>query len=117
MVGRQMQPAPVPAPIAIGYVRFSTPEQAKGDSERRQVAATEAWCRRNGIALDGSLSLRGLGVPAYRGKHRSDKAALGQFLEAVKQGEVPKGSFLIIENLDRLTREEERTALRVWLVS
>src|SRR5262249_13197005 len=79
------------------------------------TADTEAWCRKSGIPLDTSLSLRDLGVSAFRGKHRSDKAALGHFLEAVRQGKVPKGSYLVIENLDRLSREEERTALRLWL--
>src|SRR5262249_4799161 len=49
------------------------------------------------------------------GAHRSDKAALGQLLEVINEGKVPRGSFLVIENLDRLSREDERTALRLWL--
>lgn len=109
-------PAPtVPIPVAISYVRFSSPEQAKGDSLRRQTKATEDWCARNGVRLDTSLSVRDLGVSAFRGKHRSDKAALGGFLEAVNAGKVPRGSYLVIENLDRLSREEERTALKLWI--
>ena len=28
---------------------------------------------------------------------------------------MPRGSYLVIENLDRLSREDERTALRLWL--
>jgi DNA invertase Pin-like site-specific DNA recombinase len=92
---------------AFSYVRFSTPEQLKGDSLRRQVEGTEAWCRRNGVALDTSLTLRDLGKSAFRGSHRDDKAALGAFLRAVNQGKVPKGSFLVVENLDRLSREQE----------
>jgi DNA invertase Pin-like site-specific DNA recombinase len=55
------------------------------------------------------------GRSAYHGEHRSDKAALGKFLELVRRGRVPHGSYLIIENLDRLSREDERTALRLWL--
>src|SRR5205085_3935321 len=102
------------APVAVGYVRFSTPEQEKGDGLRRQADATEARSLRNGITLDASLSLRDLGVSAYRGKHRSGKAGRGHFLEAVKQGRVPKGSYLVIANPDRLSREGERTALRLW---
>jgi DNA invertase Pin-like site-specific DNA recombinase len=108
-------PPPELPPIAISYVRFSTPEQAEGDSLRRQTADTEAWCQRSGIPLDTSLSIRDLGVSAFKGKHRSDKAALGGFLEAVRRGRVPRGSYLVIENLDRLSREDERTALRLWL--
>ena len=103
-------------PVAISYIRFSTPEQADGDSLRRQTADTEAWCKKNGIPLDTSLTLKkDRGVSAFRGKHRDEKAALGIFLEDVKQGKIPRGSYLIIENLDRLSREEERTALRLWL--
>jgi DNA invertase Pin-like site-specific DNA recombinase len=102
-------------PIAISYVRFSSKEQRKGDSLRRQTEATEQWCKRHGTKLDESLSLRDLGTSAFRGKHRSDKAALGGFLLLVEQGKVPVGSYLVIENLDRLSREDERTALRLWM--
>jgi DNA invertase Pin-like site-specific DNA recombinase len=109
------KPAPLSAPIAISYIRFSTPEQMKGDSLRRQTEATEQWCLKHGVKLDASLSLRDLGRSAFHGKHRSDKAALGAFLKLVEEGKVPKGSFLIIENLDRLSREDERTAMKLWI--
>ena len=101
--------------VAYSYIRFSSPEQAEGDSLRRQTAKTEAWCQRNGIQLDTSLTLRDLGVSAFRGRHRDDKFALGHFLKMVERGRVPKGSYLIIENLDRLSREDERKALRLWM--
>jgi DNA invertase Pin-like site-specific DNA recombinase len=94
-------------------VRFSTPEQAKGDSQRRQTEDTEKWCERNGIPLDTTLTDKGRS--GYHGKHRDDKAALGGFLQLVRQDRVPRGSFLIVENLDRLSREDERTALRLWM--
>src|SRR5262245_28719381 len=102
--------------IAYSYIRFSTPDQLKGDSLRRQIQATADWCERNGVTLDTSLTLRDLGVSAFRGAHRTgDKHALGAFLKLANQGRIPRGSFLIIENLDRLTREDERTAIRLWL--
>jgi DNA invertase Pin-like site-specific DNA recombinase len=106
-----------PAPIAYSYIRFSHPDQAKGDSLRRQTKGSADWCKRNGITLDQSLTLRDLGVSAFRGKHRSnpDKYALAAFLKAVETGRVLRGSYLIIENLDRLSREEERPALRLWM--
>jgi DNA invertase Pin-like site-specific DNA recombinase len=102
-------------PTGFSYVRFSTPEQAKGDSLRRQTEATEQWCQRNGVKLDTSLTFRDLGKSAYKGDNRSDTAALGAFIRAVEEGRVPKGAYLIIENLDRLSRQDERTALRLWL--
>jgi DNA invertase Pin-like site-specific DNA recombinase len=107
--------APTHPPEAISYIRFSSPQQAEGDSLRRQTAAARVWCDRNGIPLNTSLSTRDLGRSAYHGRHRDEKAALGAFLEAVRAGKVPRGWFLVIENLDRLSREDERTALRLWM--
>src|SRR5215475_4816070 len=100
---------------AYSYIRFSTLEQRHGDSYRRQAEASRAWCERNGIVLDESLTLHDLGKSAFRGAHKDDKAALGCFLRAVKQGKVSRGSYLIVENLDRLSREQERDALRLWM--
>lgn len=98
---------PAREPVAISYVRFSSPEQRKGDSLRRQTEATEAWCQRNGMALDRDLSCKDEGRSAFHGRHRDDKAALGQFLKLAQGGKVPRGSYLLIENLDRLSREDE----------
>src|SRR5436190_1624769 len=103
-------------PVAYSYVRFSTPEQAKGDSLRRQTEDTERWCKKNGIPLDDSLTIReNLNVSAFKGRHLGDDAALGGFLELVRAGRVPRDSYLVIENLDRLSRQEERTALKLWI--
>jgi DNA invertase Pin-like site-specific DNA recombinase len=43
-------------------------------------------------------------VSAYTGDNIT-KGALGAFLEAVKMGVVPKGSWLLVESLDRVSRE------------
>jgi DNA invertase Pin-like site-specific DNA recombinase len=117
MLNKPTKPTPIKArPVGYSYIRFSTTEQRKGDSLRRQTEAAKAWCERNGVHLDTSLTLRDLGVSAYKGKHRrDDKHALAQFLSAVKEGKIARGSYLIIENLDRLSREDARTALTLWL--
>ena len=39
-------------PTAYSYVRFSTPEQMKGDSPRRQTKLSEEFARANGLTLD-----------------------------------------------------------------
>lgn len=103
--------------LAFSYIRFSTPEQAKGDSLRRQTESTRAWCERNGVALDETTTLHDLGKSAYSGKHRlnPDRNALAAFLKLVEGGKVPRGSFLIIENLDRLSREDIQPALSLAL--
>ncbi|HTU22990.1 MAG TPA: recombinase family protein [Gemmataceae bacterium] len=95
--------------IAYSYIRFSHPEQSKGDSLRRQIEAAAEWCEHNKIHLDTSLTLHDLGSSAYTGSHRQnpDRHALAMFLKLVEQGKVSKGSYLVIENLDRLSREEE----------
>ena len=90
--------------LAYSYLRFSSPGQADGDSIRRQTAAAKAWCQRNGVELDTSRSYQDHGRSAFRGMHR-EQGVLGQFLAEVEAGHIPRGSFLILENLDRLSRE------------
>src|SRR5262245_3463460 len=106
-------------PKAYSYIRFSSAAQADGDSIRRQTALTEAWCERNGVTLDKKLKLRDEGVSAFSGEHRdadnSDRFALAAFLESVKSGRVQKGSYLIVESLDRLSREEVGDAVEFFL--
>lgn len=106
-----------PQPVAYSYLRFSSPQQATGDSIRRQVEATAAWCQRNKVQLDESIKLRDEGVSAFKGAHRKnpDVHALAGFLNAVKSGRVPAGSYLIVESLDRLTREELGEAVELVL--
>lgn len=103
--------------VAYSYVRFSSPEQAKGDSLRRQVDLRDRWLATHGIALDTSLTLRDEGISGFSGKHREnpDRHALATFLEFVHAGRIARGSYLIVESLDRLTREHIRPALTLLL--
>jgi len=102
-------------PKAYSYVRFSTPEQCKGDSLRRQTELSERYAVEHGLVLDSSLRLQDLGVSAYSGEHRSDKSSLGQFLKLVEGGKIEKGSVLLVENFDRLSRQEITKALQQFL--
>lgn len=103
--------------LAYSYIRFSTKEQAKGDSLRRQTQAASDWCERNGVTLDTSTTLHDLGKSAFLGEHRKnpDRNALAAFLKLVEEGKVPRGSALIVESLDRLTREDIQPALMLML--
>jgi DNA invertase Pin-like site-specific DNA recombinase len=94
---------------AYSYVRFSTPEQMRGDSFRRQSEMSERYAREHGLQLD-DLNFQDLGKSAYRGGNK--KAGLGELLEAVKVGAIEQNSVVLIENLDRLSRETARKALR-----
>lgn len=92
-------------PRAYSYTRFSTPEQAKGDSQTRQTLAAQQWAEKHGVDLDSELSFQDAGVSAFDGSN-VERGALGAFLKAVHRGEVPKGSWLLVESLDRISRQK-----------
>ena len=92
-------------PTVYSYLRFSTPEQLKGDSLRRQLERSHKWCKDHGLVLDESLSMRDLGLSAYHGIHKS-KGALGSFLKGVEAGTIKPGAILLVESFDRLSRQD-----------
>lgn len=93
---------------AYSYIRMSTAEQLEGDSLRRQGKKTREYAERLGLELVEDYD--DIGVSAYRGRN-SEQGALGRFLEAVHTGDVPKGSHLVIESMDRLTRQSAMMAV------
>ena len=93
---------------AYSYLRMSTQTQLKGDSLRRQLAASEEYARSHELQLVEQFE--DIGVSAFRGKN-SEKGALATFLEMIDQGYVEKGSYLLVESLDRLSRENVLKAL------
>ncbi|MBV1690871.1 recombinase family protein [Novosphingobium sp. G106] len=97
---------------AYSYLRFSTPEQVKGDSFRRQASMALAYAEKNDLDLDHELTFHDVGVSAYRGQN-ADAGRLACFVEAVRSGQVPQGSLLLVEQLDRISRLTPRKALRV----
>jgi hypothetical protein len=102
-----------PKPKAYSLIRFSRPEQAKGDSFRRQLEESRNYAQSKGFNLDESLTIKDEGLNAFSGEHKA-KGALGSFLEVVKTGKIPSDSLLIIESLDMLSREEIITALNLF---
>lgn len=107
-----MSSQPTEKPKAYSYLRFSTPEQQKGDSFRRQAQMAIDYAARKGLQLDDTLSFQDLGVSSFRGQNVAT-GKLGNFLEAVDSGEVPRGSYLLVESLDRISRQTTRRAQRV----
>ncbi len=89
--------------LVFSYIRFSTKKQLDGDSYRRQSTRAANFIERGKHTL-ADLTLKDMGVSAYRGKHKH-QGALSIFLKAINDGKVPKGSILLVENLDRLSRE------------
>jgi DNA invertase Pin-like site-specific DNA recombinase len=100
-------------PQAYSYLRFSSAPQEKGDSIRRQTSLRDAWIARKGLVLDESLTIKDFAVSGFRGKNLAN-GALSGFVEAVKQGRVPKGSYLIIEKIDRFSRDDVDEALPIF---
>lgn len=103
---------PPQRPIAFSYVRFSSEKQRKGASLERQANAAKRWAEENGYTLDTSLNLHDLGVSAYKGDNAAT-GALSGFLKAIEADQVPQGSTLLVENLDRLSRQTHRKAARL----
>ena len=101
-------------PRAYSYVRFSSPAQAHGDSFARQTRKAALYAAERGLTLDTELKLTDLGVSGYRSKN-AKTGAFGAFLRAVEDQTVPKGSYLLIENLDRLSRDEIYESLPLFL--
>jgi len=104
--------ANVSRPRAYSYLRFSTPEQEQGDSQRRQTALARAYADQHGLDLDTGLTFQDLGVSAYHGAN-AGAGRLGDFLEAVRTGVIAPGSWLLVESLDRVSRMVPRKAARV----
>lgn len=89
--------------VAYSYQRFSHPDQIRGDSLRRQSEGAVKYCARRGWVLS-EATYRDLGVSAFRGKNAL-VGNLGEFLKAVKGGAVKPGSALVVESLDRISRQ------------
>jgi len=100
-------------PDAISYKRFSSRRQTLGDSDRRQTQLTEEYCKRHGLRLiDTYLDA---GLSAFTGENLGDSGALKKLLDAARTGKFRRGTVLIVESLDRLTRQEMSTAVRLFL--
>jgi DNA invertase Pin-like site-specific DNA recombinase len=100
-------------PLAISYVRFSSSRQEQGDSFRRQVELTKAYCEQNNLLL-ASEEFHDLGVSGYRGQNKHE-GRLGDLINEIKTGKIPRGSFLIIESLDRLSRDKVANQVATFL--
>ncbi|WP_273690293.1 recombinase family protein [Ketogulonicigenium vulgare] len=96
-------------PLAYSYIRFSSEAQRTGDSIRRQREMSAKYAENNGLQLVADFKLSDLGVSAFKGKNAKE-GALRRFLDAVSDGTVPQGSYLLVESLDRLSRQQVTVA-------
>ena len=95
------------------YSRVSKGTQTKGDGLRRQVesatkfvemenATNRSSGRHTYVFEDNLITDRGLS--AYKGLNTEANAGLGAFIEAAKNGDIVRGSLLVVEAIDRVSR-------------
>lgn len=97
-------------PAAYSYVRMSQETQLKGDSLRRQLLMSKTYAEEAGLSLVDDAVYHDLGVSAYEGKNVV-VGALGRFIAAAEAGQIEKGSYLLVESLDRLSRQRTFEAI------
>jgi hypothetical protein len=99
-------------PKAYSYIRFSSKKQEQGDSYRRQRALSKQWIEDNreklGVYEDTTgRTYEDLGVSGFDGANLDEESgALGAFIGECRDGNIEKGSYLILEQLDRFSRAE-----------
>ncbi len=96
--------------VAYSYVRISSAVQAHGDGIRRQTAETERICREKGWTLS-NRKFRDIGISAFDSSNLSENRGLGRLIKLIEIGEIERGSIIVIEALDRLTRATPLDAL------
>jgi DNA invertase Pin-like site-specific DNA recombinase len=91
-------------PKAYSYVRFSTKRQAKGDSLQRQLDRSRKYAAEHDLDLQ-EKSYEDLGVSAFD-RANVITGSLSAFIQAADSGVIERGSYLLVENLDRLSRAQ-----------
>ncbi|GAB6143491.1 recombinase family protein [Desulfocicer niacini] len=92
-------------PHCYVYIRFSTQEQENGDSLRRQLSLAKSFAKEKNLTINDSYILVDDGLSGFSGAHKK-YGKFGEFLKSVEQNKIPRGSFLLIESLDRLSRQD-----------
>lgn len=91
--------------LAFSYVRFSSLKQRHGDSLKRQTDMVAKWLLAHpDYRLSGEDSYQDLGKSGFSGAHLDN--AFGRLLAAIENGTIPKGSAVLIEQIDRAGRME-----------
>jgi DNA invertase Pin-like site-specific DNA recombinase len=96
---------------AIRYHRFSSKRQDRGSSLERQNDATRILCEAKGWDIVETLEDRG--QSAWKGDHLS-VGHLGKLRKRIDVGLIEPPVMLVVENIDRLSRQDYRTARR-WI--
>lgn len=87
---------------AIAYVRYSSIIQAKGDSIERQTSPLKAFEERFNVKVEEIFTDEG--ISSFRGDNIK-KGKFSEILEKIEKQEIKKGDFLVIESIDRISRQ------------
>ena len=93
------------------YVRWSSEKQSRGTSFERQTSRAKQYAYDNDLEYE---EIKDAGVSAFKGKNTT-QGRLGVFISNIEQGLIPSDSWLYVENLDRITREDAITANALFL--
>jgi DNA invertase Pin-like site-specific DNA recombinase len=99
--------------LAYSYIRWSSTQQTSGDSLRRQTELAARYAERHNLQLDNT-SFQDHGISAFKGKNVVE-GRLGTFLTAIDEGVIQTPCYLLVEALDRLTRDVIDVALEMFL--
>ncbi|MGE4265762.1 MAG: recombinase family protein [Desulfovibrio sp.] len=107
-------PAPDTRPMvkAYAYIRLSSQAQAAGDGERRQRESAQQFAGRHGYEVVEYL--QDIGKSAFRSSNALH-GELAEFLKIAQKGTLEKGTLLIVESVDRLSRDELQPSIRLLL--
>ena len=95
----------------ISYLRFSTDRQFDGDSYRRQTQLTEDWCSKNGYEL--LEKFEDTGVSGFHGLNVIEGGDFHRLLNLIKLGKIESGTILVVENLDRISRQKPLSSISI----
>lgn len=87
------------------YARFSNAEQAQGNSKFRQLTLCRDMVLRHGWEGSADRELIDEGLSAYSGANRASGALLYDFEQHADAGRYRNGHVLVVENLDRISRQ------------
>lgn len=96
--------------LAYSYTRISTSVQIKGHGLKRQKGYVEKYCKEKGLILAPD-HMQDIGS-GYHGKNLTN-GALGVFMEKLEAGDIPTPCALVIEALDRLSRQKPMRSMRL----
>jgi hypothetical protein len=98
--------------LCYSYLRWSSDKQGAGTTSIRQKSYAAQVAKDNDLTLIEKYSDDG--VSAFKGKNVRD-GELGVFIAEVESGAIPNDSWLVVENLDRLSRQDILKAQRLFL--